>query len=157
MPDDRSQPWQVSYEGKSAQQLTVTAPTALDAAKDFALQRPNSGTDCVVRVSATAAGGTAQSFVRERGVWRPKEDTFAPTAPVRSNSAIGFVQTAGSAQTGLTVTSIRLSFRDLFVLIGKLWVVTAVYGALAAILFLIGLVLVSLLAGAAALSVFSPR
>jgi formylglycine-generating enzyme len=99
MSDNRFQPWQVSYEGKSTQQLTVTAPTALDAVKDFALQRPNSGADCVVKVKSPTSGGTVQSFVRERGVWRRKEELLTATAPVRPSKSIRLTR----AQVGLTV------------------------------------------------------
>lgn len=99
MSDNRFQLWQVSYEGKPAQQMTVTAPTALDAARDFALQRPNSGADCVVRVTPTATGGTAQSFIRERGVWRRKEGMIAATVSIRSKKSSRLTL----ARVGLTI------------------------------------------------------
>lgn len=149
MSDNSLQQWKVSYEGKPADELTLTARTALDAVKDFAIQRPNSGADCIVTVRSAAVGAHARSFVRERGMWRQKEDVLAGSAQVGTRSSIGFTHGVGVTEAGVTITSIRLSFRDLFVLFGKMAIVSMVFSAALSLLFLLLFFFLSLLAGAA--------
>ena len=156
MSDKHLQQWHVAYDERATDELLITAKTPLDAAKDFALQRPNSGIDCNVNVRHSGQAGS-QKYKREHGVWREVAEALsAVPLGVGRKSSIG-VNIPPSGQQGLTITSIRLSFRDLFPLFGKLYVVALVYAVIFGAIISLGIILIGLFVGVTAANALSGR